>query len=84
MGKEQQNVAGKQKTANSAASVESLASEILVFPRAVELAIEFGQFYKPKEPELASQLLDEAAHRLKIVEKGGGWADIVGLGDGSR
>ena len=79
-----QNVASKQKTAGADQHIESLTSEILVFPRAVELAIEFGQFYKPKDPELASQLLDEAAHRVKIVEQGGDWADIVGLGDGKK
>lgn len=64
-------------------SAASLESEVLVFPRAVELAIEFGQFYKPNQPELASQLLDEAARRLNVIKQGGSWADVVGLGDGS-
>ncbi|QDT01676.1 Prolyl oligopeptidase family protein [Rubripirellula lacrimiformis] len=63
-------------------SAASLASEVLVFPRAVELAIEFGQFYKPKELEHAEQLLDEADRRIDVIAKGGDWADVVGLGDG--
>lgn len=65
-------------------SLSTLASEVLVFPRAVELAIEFNQFYKPSDPETASQLLDEATRRLGIVIAGGKWADVVGIGDGSR
>jgi hypothetical protein len=82
-GREQQSIAAKPKTADASAPLTSLASEILVFPRAVELAIEFQQFYRPGDPELASQLLDEAARRLSIADQGGGWAEIVGLGDGS-
>lgn len=59
-------------------------SEVLVFPRAVELAIEFGQFYKPQEPKHASALLDEAARRIKIVESGGSWSEVVGLQNSSN
>ncbi|MEM1070503.1 MAG: prolyl oligopeptidase family serine peptidase [Planctomycetota bacterium] len=60
-------------------SIAGLRSEILVFPRAVELAIEFRQFYKPDEPEHASALLDEAARRMSIAVRGGSWADVVGI-----
>ena len=70
--------------ATAAAHAASLASEVLVFPRAVELAIEFGQFYKPRDPELASLLLDEAARRLNVIDNGGDWGDVVGLGDGTK
>lgn len=65
-------------------SVGSLASEILVFPRAVELAIELDQFYKPRETKDAAWLLDEADRRLQIARSGGSWADVVGIGDGSK
>ena len=74
-----QTLMGRQEDASR---LRDLAAEILVFPRAVELAIEFNQFYKPNEPELASLLLDEATRRLAVAERGGPWADIVGLGDG--
>ncbi len=59
-----------------------LEPEILVFPRSVEMAIEFGQFYKPIDPERASKLLDQATARIKIVRSGGDWKEVVGLGDG--
>lgn len=62
----------------------ALASEVLVFPRAVELAIEFQQFYRPNDLQLASQLLDESTRRLETAAAGGGWGDVVGLGDGSQ
>ncbi len=73
------NGANDQGAKASAAAIQSLASEVLVFPRAIELALEFGQFYRPKDLELASELLDEANHRLEIIANGGGWADVVGL-----
>lgn len=76
--------ASAMKNENLALSeLESLAPEILVFPRAVELAIEFQQFYKPTDPERASRLLDEAARRIQVALDGGRWRDVVGLGDGS-
>lgn len=74
----------KKRKPSAAARIDRLASEVLVFPRAVELAIEFQQFYKPRDPEVASQLLDEAIRRLKTVKSGGDWADVVGLSDGSK
>ena len=54
---------------------------MLVFPRAVELAIEFEQFYKAGDADLASKLLDEAARRLQVVGLGGNWHQVVGLSD---
>jgi hypothetical protein len=57
----------------------SLASEILVFPRAVELAIEFRQFYNERDLEQASALLDEATRRIEIAQMGGSWSDVVGI-----
>lgn len=71
-----------QKGADSR-QLEDLAAEILVFPRAVELALEFGQFYRPRDFELASELLDEANRRLEVIERGGDWADVVGLFESS-
>ena len=65
------------------ARLKSLESEILVFPRAVEMAIEFGQFHKPAEPDNASTLLDMADERLKIAADGGGWSEVVGLSEGA-
>ena len=38
-------------------------SEVMVFPRCVELAIEFGQFYRPAEVDGADRLLDQAQER---------------------
>ena len=64
---------------DSAVAIESLTSEVLVFPRAIELALEFGQFYRPRELNVASELLDEANRRLEIVRDGGDWSDVVGL-----
>ncbi len=58
---------------------QSLTCEVLVFPRAVEMAIEFGQFATRNETQDASNLLDEAFRRMKVVQNGGEWADVVGL-----
>jgi pimeloyl-ACP methyl ester carboxylesterase len=62
--------------------LRSLAPEVLVFPRAVELAIEFQQFYKPAEFAQAIDLLDEAIRRIEVIKQGGSWAEVVGLGTG--
>ena len=59
--------------------LRSLECEVLVFPRAVELALEFNQFYKTRDLELASRLLDEASRRLTVVNQGGNWREVVGL-----
>ncbi len=81
---------GSTKTKNKAlvskqiaqlARLRSLEPEILVFPRAVELAIEFGQFHKPIDVEKADQLLDLANWRINVAGRGGQWADVVGLTD---
>ena len=66
------------------AEIESLAAEVLVFPRAIELSIEFRQFYKPNEFPIAKRLLQEAERRLAVVRDGGSWFEVVGLGDGAR
>ncbi|NNE00106.1 MAG: hypothetical protein HKN47_22530 [Pirellulaceae bacterium] len=75
----------RQQRADKDAAIERLTGlepEILVFPRAVEMAIEFQQFYKPNEIDSAGQLLQTALHRIKIANRGGDWADVIGLGDG--
>ncbi len=64
-------------------SVADLAPEVLVFPRAVELAIEFQQFYKPAEIEQAARLIDEAIRRIDVIRTGGGWKEVVGLDEGT-
>ncbi len=88
---EQQETATKSatrpKSAGNQASVDRLATlapEVLVFPRAVEMAIEFQQFYKPAEFDQAIDLLNEATRRIDVVKQGGSWADVVGLGDGQQ
>lgn len=60
-------------------SIAGMESEVLVFPRAVEMVIEFNQFYKANEPEQASVLLDESARRIEIIQRGGSWSDVVGI-----
>ena len=64
---------------NQGERLRSLECEVLVFPRAVELALEFNQFYKTRDLELASRLLDEASRRLSVVNQGGDWKEVVGL-----
>lgn len=78
----QQNTTGKKASNPRLRELESFTPEVLVFPRAVELAIDFRQFYKPNDTERASKLLDEAVRRIKIAERGGTWHDLVGLSDG--
>ena len=73
----------KIKYDSNLARLRSLEPEVLVFPRAVELAIEFSQFYKPTELENAKGLLDIASTRIEKASVGGTWRDIIGLGDGS-
>ena len=73
---------GKLMQAETEDRIEALACEVLVFPRAVELAIEFHQFYQPRDAEIAMRLLKEAERRLEIVRSGGTWEDVVGLADG--
>ncbi|MDF1841011.1 MAG: prolyl oligopeptidase family serine peptidase [Rubripirellula sp.] len=60
-------------------SIAVMECEVLVFPRAVEMVIEFNQFYKANEPEQASVLLDESARRIEIIQRGGSWSDVVGI-----
>ncbi|MFK8110568.1 MAG: prolyl oligopeptidase family serine peptidase [Rubripirellula sp.] len=78
-----QDAKSKKPSTQAVDRVESLASEVLVFPRAVEMAIEFSQFYKPRDPQIASQLLDEANRRLELIRGGGSWPEVVGLSGGS-
>jgi pimeloyl-ACP methyl ester carboxylesterase len=84
LGRDQPQSTGRPRKAVATPPLAALTSEVLVFPRAVELAIEFKQFYKTNDLEIASQLLDEANRRLDVAAEGGEWADVVGLGDGSR
>ena len=75
----EQQAANEENLSNQ--QVKSFEPEVLVFPRAVELAIEFGQFYKPGDTDLASKLLDEASRRLNVVSSGGNWYQVIGFRD---
>jgi pimeloyl-ACP methyl ester carboxylesterase len=57
--------------------VNKLASEVLVFPRSVEMALELNQFYRPVELQFADRLLDEAQRRIEVIRGGGDWRDVV-------
>jgi len=59
-----------------------LQPEILVFPRAVEMALEMNQFYKPNDVALAKGLLEEAARRSELAAAGGDWRSVVLSFDG--
>ncbi len=48
-----QSADAKKNVDERLAQLEALTPEILVFPRAVEMAIEFQQFYKPTDPQRA-------------------------------
>lgn len=61
-----------------------LASEILVFPRAVEMAVEMNQFYREAELDVAGELLDEAESRIKRSESSVAWDHVVALGSGDQ
>lgn len=65
-------------------ALEKLTPEILVFPRAVEMALEFNQFYKPREFDTALSLLDEAMRRIDVASSSPVWSRVVGIIDGSQ
>jgi pimeloyl-ACP methyl ester carboxylesterase len=65
-------------------TLHSLTPEILVFPRAVEMALEINQFYRSSEVDTARALLDEADARIARTRDGLLWSRVVGLGDGSQ
>lgn len=65
-----------------AQSLVDLTPEILVFPRAVEMALEFNQFYQPRELETAAELLDEAMRRIEVAREHPVWSRVVGIDDG--
>ena len=61
--------------------LRSLSPEILVFPRAVELAIEFKQFYKERDIDVAHAMLELAIRRAERANHSTDWSKIVGLQD---
>ena len=63
----------------NAKHLEEIESEILVFPRAVEIALEFNQFYRTQDLAAASDLLDEATRRIAKVDGGAKWPEVVGF-----
>ena len=70
----------QEKDPTKARQLENLEAEVLVFPRAVELALEFNQFYRKQDLESASHLLDEATQRISRIENGADWSETVGIG----
>lgn len=70
------------KQQQTLAAMQALTPEILVFPRAVELAIEFQQFYKENEVDNALSLLDEATRRIKVANETPIWSRVVGIDEG--
>ncbi|QDV82960.1 prolyl oligopeptidase family serine peptidase [Stieleria magnilauensis] len=63
-------------------TLSELTPEILVFPRAVELALEFKQFYQPNDFNNAVSLLEEAKRRIDVAGVTPQWSRVVGIGDG--
>ncbi|QDV43180.1 alpha/beta hydrolase fold protein [Stieleria neptunia] len=63
-------------------ALTQLTPEILVFPRAVELALEFKQFYQPRDFDAAVALLEEATRRIEVAGVTPRWSRVVGIGDG--
>ncbi len=61
----------------SISRINTLAPEVLVFPRAVQMALELNQFYRPVEVQFAEKLLDEAQRRIEVIRAGGQWRDVV-------
>ncbi|MEL6110460.1 MAG: prolyl oligopeptidase family serine peptidase [Planctomycetota bacterium] len=58
-----------------------LGPEVLVFPRAVELALEFQQFYRERDFEAANAMLDLAMRRAESCVHRPEWNAVVGLQD---
>lgn len=73
----------KAKTDTQKSRLSDLECEVLVFPRAVEMALEFSQFYKQSDIAAALALLDTADDRIDVIVSGGDWAAVVGISDGS-
>ncbi len=65
-------------------TLSELTPEILVFPRAVELALEFKQFYQPNDFNNAVSLLEEAKRRIDVAGVTPQWSRVVGIGDGEH
>ncbi|WP_253155495.1 prolyl oligopeptidase family serine peptidase [Stieleria tagensis] len=64
------------------ANLKGLTPEVLVFPRAVEIAMEFQQFYQDRDIENALLLLNIAQQRIEIAESDPRWSRVVGIGAG--
>ncbi|KAA5540740.1 prolyl oligopeptidase family serine peptidase [Roseiconus nitratireducens] len=66
------------------AALTDLAAEILVFPRAVELALEFDQFHHERDIASADLLLDLAEERITKASQQANWRHVVGLDAGDQ
>ncbi len=64
------------------ARLDSLEPEVLVFPRAVELALEFRQFYRDSDVQRARGNLEMARERIELIKQGADWLTLVGITDG--
>ena len=74
------SICSEVKDPSRASTLHNLEAEVLVLPRAVEIALEFKQFYRQQDLEAASHLLDEATQRISRIENGADWLEIVGIG----
>lgn len=75
----------KQRTAQAQAKVagsdlEKLLPDVQIFPKALELALEFGEFYSEKDPQQVPAVVKLADDRLAALLEGKApWKDQRGL-----
>ena len=69
----------QQQSQQRLADLRSLECEILVFPRAVEMAIELNQFYREQDAQSARELLTLAQQRIDRAVDKASWQTVVGL-----
>lgn len=69
---------------NDRQALDRLTPEILVFPRAIEMALEMNQFYRPTDVDAAKMLLEEAELRIQRSGESLQWSQVVGLDNGSH
>lgn len=73
----------RQRSQQRLTDLRALECEILVFPRAVEMAIELNQFYKEEDVQAARELLSLAQQRIDRAVDDASWPTVVGLATGT-
>ncbi len=69
-----------QQLASLDAKAKSLAADVGIFAKAVQFAVEFNEFFNPKEVDLAQKLLEEGDRRLKLLTAGKpDWVAATGM-----